>query len=49
MKFYMEFASDIIVEGGIMDPSVDEAALALGCWFWGGVDSSMWDSLYSLL
>lgn len=33
-----------------MNPSVDEAALALGCWFWGGgVDSSMWDSLYSLL
>lgn len=35
MKFYMEFASDIIV-GGVMDPSVDEASLALGCWF-GGV------------
>lgn len=37
MKFYMEFASDLIVEGGgSMDPSVDEAALALGCWFFGG-------------
>lgn len=32
-----------------MDPSVDEAALALGCWFWGCVGGSKWDSLYSLL